>query len=190
MDLTLVGILLGTAGLIVGVLGSTYVHERFIDPFRFRKNKGRIVQGEYISVWYTNTNNPPVTWEKGIFEQRGRKLRYHCEQNNCGFNYEMLATIEEDVITGHWRSQIPGENVHGGATLYVTKRAHIVGMWVGDSKMNNFTWGYWAISKDKRVLERFVKNMDQKVKFRGVDLVELFDEGPDISLSGIGEIQS
>jgi hypothetical protein len=171
-----VSLVIGVIGLMMGILSIPIVHERFIDPFRFKRSKGRIITGEYFAAWYTNTNDPPVTWETGIVSQIGRKIRYRCKENDSGFDYELIGKINGDIITGYWKSHLPGEAVYGGATLYLTKRGHIVGMWVGDSKMNNFTWGYWALSRNKRVLETFVRNMQEKVNFRGVDLVALFED--------------
>jgi hypothetical protein len=168
-------IFLTVLSLVITVF-SQYIHENFIDRFRFKLNKGRKVAGTYFAAWYTNTADPPVTWEDAIITQKGRKIRYQCKNNNCGFDYEMTGTIEDDTIVGRWVSKLSGEKVHGGTTLRLTTRGHIVGLWIGDSKMNNFTWGYWAISKKKEALETFVKNMQTKVKFRGVDLVKLFDE--------------
>lgn len=173
--MAILGIVLTVFSLTITVF-SQYIHDTYIDPFRFKLNRGRIIAGDYHAAWYTNTADPPVTWEDATITQKGRKVHYRCKHNKQGFNYEMIGTIEDDTIVGRWVSKLPNEKVHGGTTLRLTTRGHLVGLWVGDSKMNNFTWGYWAISKNRMALEIFVKNMQMKVKFRGVDLIKLFDE--------------
>lgn len=138
-----------------------------------------MIAGHYEAVWYTNdadNENKRVTWEKAIIEQKGRKIKYRCCENDLGFDYEYIGTIKDDIISGHWISQRKGENVKGGGTLYISKRGYIVGMWVGDSQMNNFSWGYWAIAQDKQILEKFVHNMHNTVQFKAIDLLKLFDE--------------
>jgi|GEM_PF-3840021 len=169
-------IILGITSVLLGILSAPFIHERFIDPFQFKRKKGRIISGLYHAVWYTSTVESHKTWEEAEIKQRGKKIRYKCFNNDAGFDYELIGQIDDDIVTGHWISHLPGEKVHGGAVLHYTKRGSLVGMWVGDCKKNDFTWGYWAISKDKKTLETFVENMEKQAKFKNFNLLSLIDK--------------
>ncbi|HTI59293.1 hypothetical protein [Mucilaginibacter sp.] len=162
---------------IVGLIGlaSPFINEWVIQPYRFKRDKGRRIAGSYYAVWHTNTQNPPQTWESCKISQRGKKITYKSLNNEHGFDYELKGEIMGNIISGHWQSKLPNENVSGGAILYCTTRGHIVGFWVGHCKKNGVTWGYWGISTDKKALKKFVNHMQTKLSFTSIDMEHLFD---------------
>jgi hypothetical protein len=161
---------------LAGIVASPYINEYVVEPFRFARSKGKRVAGEYFSVWYTATQNPPHTWEQGVIKQRGSRIRYKSINNDAKFDYEFIGTIEGDVISGHWKSTLPHDrDVGGGGTLYCSQRGHIAGFWIGDCKVHHVSWGYWAISPDRLALERFNANMRGGMTFKSGDIDHLFD---------------
>lgn len=139
-----------------------------------------MISGEYISVF----SNPavadkefPITWEKGVFKQKGAKLHYHCIENDYSFEYEMVGTIYDNMIVGYWYSKKDNELVHGSVYLHITARGNLVGVWAGDAKPNDQkTFGYWALSKDRDVLNRFVKDIHLKGRFKTLNLLSYIKE--------------
>ena len=169
-------VIVAILGILVAVL-TPIVEEYILQPYRFKKSGGRSIAGTYFSVWHTNacSNCPPVTWEKGVITQRGKKIRYRSQNNDLGYDYELIGVIQDDVIVGHWVSRKKGEKVKGGAILYYTPRGNIVGFWLGDCKVNILSWGYWGISNSKATLEKLVTNMQNKVKFESVNILNLVE---------------
>jgi hypothetical protein len=176
-----VELIIGIIGVLIGVGGlfTPWLYE-LLDRYHFHKNKGRRVAGTYFSVF----SNPavhgrpfPVTWETGEIRQGGRKVHYVCRENDYDFKYEMCGEVHDDCVVGHWYSKLPDERVHGSSFLYITPRGNLVGIWAGDAKPNRQkTFGYWALSKNKDLLTKFVAKMHGPVKFKMIDVLMHFEE--------------
>jgi hypothetical protein len=176
-----IDLIIAAGGVFIGLIGvfTPWLYD-LLDAYHFRKAKGRIIGGKYFSVF----SNPavvdrefPVTWETGVFKQHGRKVHYVCTDNDYEFQYEMCGHIYEDCVVGRWLSKLTNERVHGSSFLYITPRGNLVGIWAGDAKPNRQkTFGYWALSADKDILERFVQRMHKQAHFRMVDVLSYFNE--------------
>ena len=89
---------------------------------------------------------------KVIIHQEGNKIRYVAKENDVGYSYYYEGEIREGYIYGFWKSLLKHENVKGASMLFITKRGPMVGFWIGDAQQN-VEWGYWAVSKNKEILE-------------------------------------
>lgn len=178
MDIGLLLTILGLIVTIVAMIFSGYIHEKWITPHRFYAKGGRKIAGEYYCVAYSQDamdRSKPITWEEGVITQIGKKVHYTNSNSDLGYSYEFLGEIYDDFIHGYWESKIETENVKGTAILYISKRGHMAGMWVGDSK-NSVSWGYWALSKKRAILENFIHKMQIKIKFKADKLDQLLED--------------